>query len=206
MTELQSIADNNLFFEPILGCRPINGFSHRFYKPEPGQSMDVFGAISTSRNHARLLKKAYLQKNHKIVGKLLGYPECCVDFFIKTWGAKPMIIDPIWQYALNGKHKVMDSHTLEITGDPKTNILMRYFNLRSTPHICCKPDCKETIEFTDIFEQVTPKKVWSEAMTIIDQDTEWNNLKGIVEVHTDDFIGIANSTTYKDKKVIRWVS
>ena len=206
MEDLDMIASNGLYFLPILKCKPVSGFAHRFYDPEPGKPMDVFGVVARNLSRAKLFRKAFYKDDHRTVGRLLGYPDCCIDFFCRTWGANPRIIDPYLQYAINGDYKIVDSNTIEISGLPETNMMLRYFNIRTAPHIYCKPNCKGTIDISEQFKDLIPKSQWHDLITILDQDMEWNNLKGMVEIHANGFIGIANSTAYIDKKVIRWVS
>lgn len=198
MDDMNLIHENDLVFLPILKCAPVSGFAHRFYEVQPGEPYDVFGVIAKKHSHAEAFRKAFKENDHRTVGRLLGYPECCITFFEKTW---PHVVDPFWEYALNGTGK-NDGDVLEITGYPECNLILRYFGLRVAPHIYCSPKCESTKKWAGGFLRHIPHR--KELLELLSLPMTWDNYMGVVTIRTPWFIGVANSTPYRRRKIVRW--
>ena len=199
MVNLNNIIDNGLIFLPILECSSVEGFAHKFYEPKQGEPRDVFGVMTKKLSHARAFREAFNSNDHDFVGRMLGYPTCCINFFKNTWS---YIIDPVWQWAYNSPHKVIDSNTVEVTGYPECNMLLRYFNLRTTPHIVCSSKCESSRKLAMKLKPLTP--TFDSLIDILSKDMIWDGYKGEAVVKTDGFMGIGNSTPYSQKLVIKW--
>jgi len=86
--------ENKLFYIKskfkVLLDDPENSFSNRGLRitednPRPGM---FFIYISKYEKSALLASYAELLLRHKELGQLLGYPECCIDFFIQHFNEK----------------------------------------------------------------------------------------------------------------------
>jgi len=199
MEDISFLTNNNLVFLPILECKPVSGFAHRFYDPEPNEPRDMFVVIAKKYSHARVFREAFLRDDHSLVGMMLGYPKCCIDFFKSTWSD---IIDPVWQWGYNSPHKVLDKNRIQVSGYPECNMLLRYFGLRTVPHIVCSSTCKGTKKFSEKLSKYYSH--YDELLELLSQDITWENYKGEAMVTFPGFMGIGNSTPYKDKLVIEW--
>jgi len=199
MEDISFITDNDLVFLPILECKPVNGFAHRFYDPEPNQPRDLFVVVAKKFSHARVFRDAFLKNDHSLVGMMLGYPKCCINFFKSTWSH---IIDPVWQWAYNSPHKVLGKNRIEVTGYPECNILLRYFGLKTVPHIICSSTCKVSKKLSEKFSKYCPS--YDRLIDILSQNMTWDNYRGEAMVFFPGFMGIGNSTPYANRMVIEW--
>jgi len=101
-TDLRLLEKLELVFVPIQRVRRFKGFSHYFQEPRPNEPFNIYGAVAKNYKLAKELKNAHLLNDQYKIGKLLGYPRCCVRFFVKTY---PEYFDPLYQTALNTPHK-----------------------------------------------------------------------------------------------------
>lgn len=93
-----------------------------------------FVYVSKSSGLNKKLKNAEKKQNHKQLGLLLGYPECCCNFFEKNF--------PI-------ESKKQNDYTLTTLKNSEgysfpfyTNIAMRHFDLSLLSHFPCSFNCK----------------------------------------------------------------
>jgi hypothetical protein len=198
MENLKIIEDLRLVFVPIRKAAQFYGFAHKFYDPEPNKPYTLYGAVAKKYEDAEKFRDA--GSNHKIIGDLLGYPECCIDSFNKYWARGE--IDPLYIAAMNTPGaKKKGKYELEIEGYPECNILLRYFGFRCVPNLVCNYQCEGSKEFAKMF--LKHVKLRKELLEILSMDCEWSCLKGIAIVKHPYFVGISNSMTYvKEHKIL----
>lgn len=115
-----------------------------------------------------LLATAYAKNDNQTVGELLGYPECCRDFFDRTWGSGDL--DTTAQMAGDGN------------GPTECNILGRWLGVRFVPHLPCSWNCSATVAFARTLQDLWPEEELRWATKILSWPVEWSALHGIAEV------------------------
>jgi len=197
--DLQLLREHGLVFIPLRKCRRVGGFAHRFYDPLPGQPYDVFGVISRDNASAERFAKAYYRGDHWTMGKLLGYPECCIHFFLETW-IERQVVDPIWEAAANTTgHRKKVQIIREFL--PECNILSRYAGIRVVPHLVCSFDCEGSAVFAEMFRPYIPH--YRKLVKLLSEPTLWDCRYGVAIVKTRYFEIVANSHPYRDRRVVQ---
>lgn len=93
--------------------------------------------ISRSEDKAEQAKEAEKENDHKRLGRLLGYPECCIEFFDKEFPAESRKKnDYVLASLKNSKGFVFPFYN---------NIAARQFDLSLISHFPCSLDCKSSI-------------------------------------------------------------
>lgn len=198
--DLKYLTDMGLVFVPLRKCARVHGFAHKFYDIIPNQPYDIFGVVARNMEVANKWATAYQNNNHRLMGKLLGYPDCCVNFFNKVF---PVEYDPIFSAAKNTRN-------VEIKGNmvilkelyAECNMMLRYFGVRGVPHLVCSFTCRESKKLAETFlDFVDNKKV---LIRFLENNVVWDSYKGIAIIKTPYFIGAVNTVPYTKKHVIRW--
>jgi hypothetical protein len=96
--------------------------------------------------HVGLAKaaKAFEQKNdYAGLGRVLGYPECCIEFFCKNKPSEEKRLnDYVTPCIINTSSKLHFPY--------QNNIFIRYFDLALLSHALCSFDCKKSIAIANI--------------------------------------------------------
>ena len=195
--DIEIIEDLRLVFVPIRKAAQFAGFAHKFSDPEPNKPYTLYGAVAKKYEDAEKFRDA--GSNHKIIGGLLGYPECCIESFNKYWVQGEY--DPIYIAAMNTEGaKKKGKYELEVNGYPENNVLLRYFGFRCVPNLVCNYQCEGSKEFAKMFlKHVKHRK---ELLEVLSMPCEWSCWKGIAIVKHPYFVGISNSMTYVQKHKI----
>lgn len=102
-----------------------------------------FTYIAKDEMSALLASYYELTKNHKELGKLLGYPECCINFFNQN-------------FTYENTNPEINSN------NPLTNISHRHEDIVIISHFPCSENCYETIKiakrYMKILKQVAPER------------------------------------------------
>lgn len=203
--DLSVLADMGLIFIPLRKCKRIQGFANLFYDPEPNQPFDIFGIVSRSMEDAEKWKKAFYGSDHKTMGKLLGYPECCIEFFCKTF---PHEYDPVWSAGINTKHILCAENNQKLLMleemYPECNMMLRYFGLRAIPHLPCSFTCRESIDLAEMFLGYISQK--NLLLDFLESGIMWDAWKGMAIIKTPYFVGAVNTVPYKEKHIIEYKS
>jgi hypothetical protein len=117
---------------------------------------------------------AWRDGDDEAIGRMLGFPACCRDFFRHTWGRG--LIDTTWEMSDHGD------------GPRVCNILLRWLGVRAVTHLPCSFHCipSETrgAEFIDCGRHYgfSQEMDWLEEM--LDWPVELSALHGIAEIVT----------------------
>lgn len=126
--------------------------------------------------HVQEFAEAYNQKNDIEIGKLLGYPSCCRQFFQKYW-VEEQFVDTTYPMSLGGTH-----------GPKECNILFRWLGIRAVSHLPCSFDCDQTYQIGKRNIELGRKLGFDEEMNwleeILDWPVQWSALHGIAEIKT----------------------
>lgn len=205
---LQQMAKDKLIFIPIAKSAYYSGFSHRHIPPRQGEPYFIYGVLARNWKDAWTFTKASEDPHlvHKVVGKLLGYPTCCIEAFNDRW--KQGIIDPIWEAGCEMAVPIKvreDKWLLNAKPSIYTNQMLRYFGIRITSHLPCSFDCTATEEvgaiWSETMESISPK-VYKQLVKLLQMPIVWDAYHGIVQVNTPLFIGISTTGYTDDNRVI----
>lgn len=96
-----------------------------------------FVYISKSEKICRKAKSAEQMNDHKAFGKLLGYPNCCIKFFIENNKEQEKRQNDYVLPALSNSKKPYSFYN---------NIAIRYFDVALLNHFPCSLNCKKSIK------------------------------------------------------------
>jgi hypothetical protein len=141
------------------------------------------------------------------VGQLLGFPDCCNQFFQKTW-VEEKFIDTTWSMALNTQTDSENNETSrEIKNALEANILWRWMGIRAVPHLPCSFDCQLTISFAKILLTIGRDAGYNSEvewlLEILDWSVEWSALHGIAEIKTPILKFSTRTDATSEKYVLR---
>ena len=184
-------------FTPLRISGYYQGFSHFHPTVKEGEPFYWYGCLTRTYKDGQKFKEADLKGDHRVIGQMLGYPDCCVKYFEKTF---PKVnYDPIW-INLQG----------EVQGWPECNQMLRDFGARITGHLSCSPICKATKvigeRWLDVMKK-TDKESAGMLYSLLSQKIIWNSYHGVIQVDTPYFLGLTSSFPYLEKpRIISWSS
>ena len=154
-----------------------------------GSAFDYSVALCADADAAKMFAQAWEAKDDAIMGDLLGFPKCCIDFYQRVWNAEKWM-DTTWPMALNTPDPVATTfdrgHILKFADTPVTaNILLRWKGVRYVPHLPCSLTCEHTAAFGDKFrfmlQQAFPQEAaWMDEL--LESPIEWSAYHGIGEI------------------------
>jgi len=200
--EAAKLAELNLTLVPVQQVDSGADFAH--YSP-PAKSGTWLYRCVVARNieNTVIFCKAKIEGDHATLGRLLGYPECCAQFFAEVWGNG--IFDPIWQIATNSLETGLPNQDaairlIRVNDKNITNPLLRYVGIRTVPHIPHSFLCPASQEVAHQWTQLGRDEGEGEVINIIEDmlhwPMEWSVLHGIAEIRTPIFkVAIASLPT-----------
>lgn len=141
----------------------------------PNEPWDYRVLITRPEQMNKIASTPDLATNDAVLGEILGYPECCREFFLKTWGAGQ--VDTTWnQYAATGN----------ADGPIEANLLWRWKGIRWVSHLPCSYQCQATVEMGRKMRSMATRRGFIEEAHIIDTvlswPTKWSGVNGIAEI------------------------
>jgi hypothetical protein len=124
---------------------------------------------------------AWSEMNNLVIGEILGYPECCCEFFVKNWA------DENWRdltYPMVGA--AGDHHN--VVGPTECNILLRWLGVRAVSHLPCSFDCDSTRRIAQRTIELgrtlgyTEEIMW--LLEMLEWPVRWSSLHGVAIVTT----------------------
>jgi len=198
---MEKINRDGFIFTPIMKVAETEGHSHIRKKPKEGEPFTWYGCITKSHKEGQDFKKAdggasNEKPDHKKIGELLGYPDCCVDYYEKNAREN---YDPIW---------VKKSGSVE--GYPECNRLLRYFGVQISSHFTCSPKCENSKKLGEEWLSLARKKdkeLTEKLYELLSTEMTWDSYHGVVQIETPYFVGVADTFPYLEKKrIINWKS
>jgi hypothetical protein len=144
----------------------------------------------------------------RLMGELLGYPQCCIDSFITNW-VHTQSIDPTFDQSKYVKgievqnkvvtHPLNENETLTETchislpaSTPfEASTMLRWVGVRLVPHLPCSWDCEHSLKMAnDVYEFRHQSKFKEEIEAIhemLQWPIEWSVMHGIAEIYTPCF-------------------
>lgn len=130
------------------------------------------------------LREHWERGNIEELGKLFGYPPCCIEFYRAQ--CDHGIVDTTWPAAVNGASRALGDRIVEVAGPPQANVLLRWLDIIAVPHQPCSSSCERTVEFGNRLLEFGRTIGFAEEMDmlleILSWPIEWSALHGIAEV------------------------
>jgi prolyl 4-hydroxylase len=164
-------------------------------------------AVVGSLEDVTRAREAWVAREDDALGLLLGYPECCRKFFRAVW-VDQRSIDTTWAMAANTAESSDSVVTLESQQPGLVNILWRWLGVRAVPHLPCRFDCGESLEFGERLLRVAEGAGYREEVEwireILSWPVEWSALHGIAEIKTPILKISTRTDATAGKYVVRW--
>lgn len=191
---MEKFNKDNLVFTPLDKTALSQGFSYLVKPPKEGELFLLRGCLTKNFQDGQIFKEAYQKKDDRLQGNLLGYPNCCINYFIENFSKN---CDPIW-LELEGK----------IKGSPESNLLLRYFGVKTFAHFSCLPNCQATQKIAeDWFNAMKEidKKTGEELYNLLAEPMSWSSYHKVVQIETPYFLGLSSTHPYlKKPRIIEW--
>lgn len=172
---------------------------------EAGKPYNYLMAIGSEAT-VTALKTAWDYNQQGEVGRLLGYPTCCHQFYERVW-VQSGLIDTTWSMALNTSQCQQHDHVCQICSPAQGNILLRWLGVRSVPHLPCSFDCAATLKQAEQFLELGQELGYSEEiewlLEMLNWSIEWSALHGIAEIKTPIFKITTLTDATAEKCVVR---
>ena len=171
---LEKIAKEDCYISSIRNARDGEPFN---YWCAIGRVSDV-----------RLMESAHASHDEEAVGRLLGYPACCIGFHNRVW-IDERFVDTTWPMAQNTvKKKSITPTHVEIPEVSGCNVLLRWLGPRIVFHLPCSFECRSTVELADKFTEIARSAGFHLEMDWLEEmlhwPVEWTALHGLAEIKT----------------------
>lgn len=175
---------------------------------QAGMSGDYFvQAVVGEKRATELFKAAWIHNDHDELGRFLGYPACCRQFF-QRWFVEQKSNDPSWLIARNTAGCFIEGTHAALSGNPLGNILLRCAGVRAVPHLPCKCDCPSSLDLAARMLALYPSLGYSEEaewlQEMLDWPMEWSALHGIAEIRTPVMKLVTTTDATAAKRTVRW--
>lgn len=181
-------AASGLSMMPVAMSGTSPGYASTSVAPRVGEPFEYRVAVGALADVAEL-KHAIDDGDDAAMGQLLGFPDCCIAFFRKTW-VDEGCVDTTWAMAANGGSVDESGRLIEIdaTAPFQANILWRWMGPRAVPHLPCSFSCQATVAFADMLMAFGRERGYGAEMgwleEILSWPASWSALHGIAEVKT----------------------
>ena len=170
----------------------LNTYASSFVPPVNGLPIN-WRVIVTDLNSFPEFANYWRGRDDIGIGKFLGFPKCCLDFFQRYW-INEHYVDTSWPMveAESKSKKVILYKYLD-----SCNILLRWLGVRSVFHLPCSFNCNATDLLAEshfeLLEKDRPEELeWLQEL--LAWPIQWSALHGIAEIKTP----ICNISTRSD--------
>ena len=173
---------------PVAMSGTSAGYASTSIAPRVGEPFEYRVAVGALADVAAL-KAAMDTGDDGTMGRLLGFPDCCIEFFREVW-VNDACVDTTWPMAANGGRVDATGHLIEIDAEApfQANILWRWMGPRAVPHLPCSFACGASVDFANRLMALGrelghgAEMEWLEE--ILNWPASWSALHGIAEVKT----------------------
>jgi hypothetical protein len=160
-----------------------------------------------SPRSAEQFRRAWESENPTEIGRLLGYPACCCEFYDKYF-VKLGFGDHIWHTATNTLSSA--GQYCELENEALTNTLLHRLGIKPVLHFPCSFDCQGTIQLARSFMQLgraVHLKIKVDCLIqALSWPVQWTALHGIAEIKTPIFKAITDTDATAEKYTVRLAS
>ena len=209
--QINWVSENGFVSLNIHRTQSHQGYDHKFYmKDNIDMNTTIYGGVALDYDTVLKFKEAHLTDHgtdHKLVGQMLGYPDCCIDWFLENWIGEDGVADPSWRCAANTTGSRVIDNVVGVKGDARLNNLLRAFGFKVGGYFTHSYDCPEAIVFADkwveCMREVKPEST-DKLLELLDMPMSWSLYNGIIEVKTPVFRGATNGYYTEDKFTVLW--
>lgn len=213
---IRRVGDHGLVYRDIRYSEPYDGFSHKFYptdKQDPNRI--TYSVLAESEDVADKMVEAEMEmdgpERHRTVGELLGFPDCCLEFFNNVW-LQEQLVDPIYEISCNTDSvEAIDGdreHLRIVDPNPGASILWKYFGWSFITHIPCSWDCEKSIDIgRERYRLMCENGFEAEASALaewLSLPATWSGLHALAEVKNAHCIGTSKTSSYFSEKQVVW--
>ena len=130
--------------------------------------------------------KVWATRDHDSIGRLLGIPKCCREFFQRV-KIEHKRLDTTWETATTSRSLANSQHW-SIRGLRETNTFWAPLGIRAIPHLPCSFDCAASASLGAQLMEVGARAGFGAEVAwitqILDWPVEWSALHGIAEIKT----------------------
>ena len=192
---------------PVAMSGTSPGYASTSVAPRVGEPFEYRVAVGALADVAAL-QAAIDAGDDRMMGALLGFPECCIAFFREIW-VNDGCVDTTWAMAANGGRPDATGRVIEIDADApfQSNILWRWVGPRAVPHLPCSFGCRATVDFANTLIALgreigyAAEMAWLEE--ILSWPASWSALHGIGEVKTPVLKVATRTDATKHEFVVR---
>lgn len=203
------LAKRGLLSNPIFPAVPHIGFFTSRITPTDSDNFAYYSVISPNVDILNQFHEAEMAQDFGAVGRLLGYPDCCVEHFLQKWSEK--VMDMTWHQAnaLPESNVVSrDEHTIRFKSDPITNSIYKNpLRIGLTMHMPCSLECERTKglaqDYIQLAKDLGMQEQLDNILEILDLPVQWDCAKGIGVITTPVFKTTFNSLTTTQKFVVQ---
>lgn len=213
---LKRIGEHDLHYRDIRFSEPYGGFAHEF-SPTDGNDPNriTYSVIAPNSDIADKVEEAETEmsgrEKHDTVGKFLGFPDCCREFFLDDW-VDGSIRDPMYEISCNTPSaEAVDGDRNDIlVKEPNagTNIMWRYFGISFITHMPCSWECEESIELARNRYRIMKENGYGDEAELIhrwlEQPHTWSGYHGQAHIQNSHVTSKVNSSCYLDEKNVTW--
>jgi hypothetical protein len=122
----------------------------------------------------------------EILGRLLGYPDCCIRFFQEVWTGQHYI-DTTWPMAVRCVDGTLrNMREFEAPVKAETNLLLRWLGVRPVFHLPCSFHCDNTrqtaADIKEIAKKIGQESAIESLYEMLLWPVQWTALHGIAEI------------------------
>jgi hypothetical protein len=164
-------------------------------------------AVGKDDNTVSQLCDAWYLQNINEIGRLLGYPKCCINSY-KDFCVEQSYFDPTWPIAVEAANVTSNQSLIEIQAPIETNMFWRSVGVRCVPHLPCRFDCAASITLGQHYLNAAMQLGFANEVTwlrqILSWPVEWSSLHGIAEIKTPILKICTKTDSSRQKLVVRW--
>lgn len=196
LTKMTEVSKFGMVIIPIAQTNIKNIYASGVERFDSSQPWDYRAIITKQEDAQKIVQISNLAQDNAKLGEILGYPKCCQEFFLRTWGAGQ--VDTTWdQYAETGN----------ANGPVEANMLWRWMNVRWVSHLPCSFQCQATVQIGRKTREVMRKHGLVEEIkaidTILSWPTKWSGINGIAEI-VGPCIKVSTRTDWAPPSDRRW--
>lgn len=170
---------------------------HRLFRIVVGKKSDVLG-----------FGDAWHRGAHTEIGELLGYPECCRQFFEQVVLGR-QFADNTWPTAWNTVNPSEGTRIIEVEGNAVLNTIWRASGLVIIPHLPCSFRCARSLRLGEALVTVAHEIGYGaemdSAIDMLHWPAEWTAFHGIAEVKTPILKMSSNTVATPHKYTVKWL-
>jgi hypothetical protein len=151
---------------------------------------------------------AWTSEDEDEIGRLLGYPTCCINAFRERC-LEQQWDDPTWAIAVATASVNGLNTTIDIDAPIVANVLWRSIGIRAIPHLPCRFTCEETVSLGERFLAAAEASGFGQEANwlkqILSWPVEWSSLHGIAELKTPILKACTQTDAIAEKHSLHWL-